>query len=108
MQQRKVSSIDGCIKGKFLLSIDTGKGNFCYPLMQERVISAIHKCSKGKFLLSMDASKGSFCYPWMQERVIFVIHGCRKKKFLLPGFIVRHLYFYGSKKNFRSLIGPHR
>ena len=82
MQEREISAIHGCCTGKFLLSIDAGKGNFCYPLMQQREVSAIHGCSKEKFFLSMDASKGSFCYQLMQERVISVIHGCSKGKFL--------------------------
>ena len=104
MQERVISAIHGCSKGKFLRSMDAAKGSFCYPLMQERVISAIHGCSKGKFLLSIDAgkvisaingcskgmfllsvdaAKGSLCYPWMQEREVSAIHGCSKGKFLL-------------------------
>ena len=68
---------------KFLLSMDAGKGNFCYPWMQERVISAIHGWIEELFLLSMDAGQGSFFYPWMQQREISSIHGCSKGKFLL-------------------------
>ena len=39
MQEREISAIHGCSKGKFLLSMDAAKGSF---------------------FLSMDASKGSF------------------------------------------------
>ena len=67
MQQREVSAIHGCSKGKFL-----------HPWMQERDIFVIHGCWKKKFLLSMNAAKGTFCYPCMQQREVSAIHGCRK------------------------------
>ena len=83
MQEKEISAIHGCSKGKFLLSMDATKGSICYPWMQERVIFVIHGCRKKKFLLSMDAAKGTFCYPWMQQRELSAIYGCSKEKFLL-------------------------
>ena len=64
MQERVISAIHGCSKGKFLLSIDAGKRNFCYPWMQQREV----------FLLSMGAAKGSFFYPWMHRSEVSAIH----------------------------------
>ena len=89
MQQREVSAIYGCRKGKYLLFIDAAKGSFCYPWMQQRDVSSIHGCRKGSFLLSMDAGKRSFCCPWMQQRELSAIHGCCKEKFLLADPVCR-------------------
>ena len=60
MQDKEVSSIHGYSKRKFLLSIDAGKGNFCYLCMH-----------KGKFLLSQ------FCYG---QQKYFIKYNSKKKK----------------------------
>ena len=52
MQEKEVSAIHGCCKGKFLLFAIHGSADcFCYPWIE------------GLFLPSMDAGKESFCYP---------------------------------------------
>ena len=72
MQEREISAIHGCSKGKFMLSIDAGKGHFCSPWMQQREVSAIHGCSKGKFLLSMDAGKfPTYCDGTLKGNDVF-------------------------------------
>ena len=72
IQERIVSKIHGCRKGKFLLSMDASK-----------IVSVIHGCRNRKSLLSTNAGKESFCYQWMQEKIVSAIHGYREKKSLL-------------------------
>ena len=42
MQEKEISAIHGCSKGKFLLPMDAAKGSFFYPWKHEGEVSAIH------------------------------------------------------------------
>ena len=101
MQQREVCSIQGCSKGKFLLSMDVGKVIsaihgcivilFLLSWMQQREVSAIYECRTGKFLLSKDAAKDCFDASLIDSR--------SKCKYYLKQYCSYDSHIYENIKN---------